>query len=382
MSNQGESFLQSLKDAPSDLRKCLRVTKKGIFIPEDKLQSVYESYQTWLQANNISLKSEDKLVQRIFGSDEPNLVYLPEGSVCFVGFISPLSATAENISFLPSSVSVLIDSLTYIHPKDPWISSAEGIRIKTSPQSGSYYQFTKSIGNESVSYKVKESDLRSFIEYIRSSAKFVAEYPLIKRSMRDAVEAFYKIIFNSKAIGGKKFILIPEEYKGVSGVTYRISSNLVFIVNAENQVVNVYETRGKNYFKFLEDQFQYLTLKKNVRHIDVIELTQNHKFLLGRVKIKGKFVTIEKKAFFILVDSVGRSHWFRGKLEPRYTIKDILVQIAGTLKYADWVDLTKLTEDKKVQAGHSRFELKYTPWTFKTGKSGNIYEFVEGGRKG
>lgn len=382
MSNYGESFLQSLKDAPLELKKNLRLTKKGIFIPEDKVSAVYEAYQSWLHANNIGLKSEDKIVQRVFGSDDPSLVYLPEGSACFAGFISPLSSSVDATSFLPLSSSVLIDSLNYVHPKDPWISSVQGIRIKTSPQTGSYFQFTKPIGEENVSYQVKDSDLRSYIEYLRASTKFVAGYPLIKRSMRDAVEAFYKIIFSAKLVGAKKFLLVPEEFKGITNLSYRISSNLVLIVNDKNQIIKVYETRGKNYFQFLEAELQYLTVKKNIGHIDVIELARSHKFLLGRVKIKNKFVTIEKRGFFLLVDSIGRSHWFRGKLASRYTLKDILVHLASVLKYADWVDLTKLTEDRKVEAGHSRFELKYTPWTFKTGKSGNIYEFVEGGRKG
>jgi len=378
MSNLGESFIQSVLEAPEPIQKTLRQTQKGLFIPEGKLDEVYEAYQAWLSKNNLSLKSEEKLALRVFGLEEPSLVYLPEGSVCFAGFLSPHKIEPGTNSKVPVSASVLIDSLNYVHPKDPWIGSISGIRIKSSPQSGTVFEFSKSINGEHVNYITKESELRSFVEFIRSSSRFSSEFPLMKRSMRDAVEAFHKIIFASKSIGEKKFLMIPEELKAVSELSFRNVSNLILVINAQRKILKVYETRGKNFFQFLEDEIKYLTEKKSLKNVEVIELARSHKYVLGRVKIKKEFISIEKRAFFTLVDGVQRSSWFRSKLPFRYSIQDILVHISGALKYADWVDMTKLGQDTKgVINGKNRYELKYTPWTFRTGKSGNIFEFVE-----
>ena len=382
MSTLGDSFVQSIIEAPEPFQKSIRQTKKGLFIPEGKLEELYSVYQAWLSKNNLSTKSEEKLGQRVFGVEEPHLVYLPEGSVCLAGYLSPHVLTPEAKTKVPVSASVLIDSLNYVHPKDPWIGSVPGIRIKNSPQSGTVFEFSKTINGEVVTYTSKESDLRTFIEYIRSSARFTSEFPLMKRSMRDAVEAFYKIIFASKSIGEKKFLMVPEELKTTSGISFRIVSNLILVTDTQNRLLKVYETRGKNFFQFLETELNYLTEKKHLKHIEVIELSKPHKYILGRVKIKKEFVEIEKRAFFTLVDGVQRSTWFRAKLPFRYSIKDVLTHVASALKYADWVDMTKLGQDPKTAPKGSRYELKYTPWTFKTGKSNNIYEFVEGGNRG
>ncbi len=380
MSNLGESFIQSVIDAPEGFQKALRLTKKGLFIPEDKLAEVYSSYQDWLGKNNLSLKSEDKLTHRVFGVDDPSLVYLPEGSACFAGYLSPHNLeVGAKVGQVPVSASVLIDSLTYVHPKDPWIGRVAGIRIKNSPQSGTVFEFSKAINGELVTYRAKESDLRTFVAFIRSSARFTSEFPNINRSMRDAVEAFYKIIFSSKSVGEKKFLMVPEALKSLSGISFRAASNLIIVVDATYNILRVYETRGKNFFKFLEDEVQYLIEKQNLKNVDLIELARSHKFLLGRVKIKKDFLSIEKRGFFTLVDGVQRSSWFRSKLPFRYSIKDILIHLSSALKYADWVDMTKLGQDTKGAPNpKNRYELKYTPWTFKTGKSRNIYEFVEG----
>ncbi len=374
ISKASESFIQSLKDADINLKSKLRVVKRGVFIPEDQVEVVIKLFSEWLIKNKVSIKSDDKITLRIFSVDNPPLYYLPEGNYCLSGFLAPFEGEILDQISVKKSMSALIDASTYIHPKDPFLLSSKNFRVKSSPQFGTAYEL---IDKDNKTFLFKEAALKLTLSLLKESKKFSNDYPELMTSMRDSIAPIIKLLSISKLVADKKKIFVPDRYK-TGKFHFRLISNLVFVTSETNEVLFAYELRGKNFLELLDQELNYIRNTLNKKYLDIFEVYSNSRDISGSVKIKGKPVSIEKRALNELVQNATISKWLRGKLGDRFSLSDVILAISSALKFADWVDVSKLGENPDPRA-KPKLELKYTPWTFSTV---TIYDKGAGQKKG
>jgi hypothetical protein len=372
-----DSFLSSIESFSPELRGALRKLRTGVFISEEVLGEVQKGYEEWMHAHSLSLKSDDKISKRIFGLESPPLYYLPEGQNCYCGYIAPVEniETVESLSVIPRSDSVAISATNFLHPKDPWCNRKEDIRVRRSPSTGTFVDFRF----ESATYSVKEVTLRAIGNYLRASSRFTKDFPEMEISLRGVITTLLVALKNAKKVSPGKRMYVPERYQSDQNVL-KIFKNLILVIDKDNQLLDVYELKGKNFRKNVFDEIESLIPQKKNRFFEAVELCASKTGFFFRVKIKGKPFSIDKHAILDLIESVPSSPWMMGKVSPRYTVSEVLTAIGSALKYADWVNMSSLSssQDAPKKGAKPHFELKYIPWTFDVGRNNTIIRFVEG----
>lgn len=380
------SFLSSISSFPSSLKTRLRRLKSGIFISENIVSEIEASYKEWLRNNNILLKADEVISKRIFGSDKLSLSYLPEGQDCFTGYlvlIDDKSLTEEQLKELladvPLSASSVISAKSFLHPKDQSFNQSSDIKIRRSPTEGTFIEFKI----KERKYTVKESLLRELAELLRSSKRFSEEFPLLDHSLRDAIFVISTLIKKSSPVSKGRHLFIPES--ALKDNIFHIFKNLIIVFNADYQLIEFYELRGKNFKKKVLSELELLKGGAKSRTFDVVDICSSKTSFYLRTKVKGKFLSIDTYAFIELVDMASQSKWLSTKLPNRFTVKDLILAISSALKYADWINMAKLNSDSNsadnssAKNVKSNFELKYIPWTFEVGRNNTITKFIEGG---
>ena len=371
-----ESFLNALVDAPKEVVGSLRVLKKKIFIPERALPDLLSYYQNWLAAAGVGSYSTEKLLNRIFGGEVPGLFYLPEGNDCYIGHVANLpEAQNLNIGLVPVSNSVPIGAKDYLHPKDPSIYEIKGVELKRPLNQACQIWFE----SKDQKFFCGETFLRKFAEIARNSKKTQERYHFLNRSLKDVLVPLRDTLAKSSMLSKSRPIFVPEVYKNSSDVVLRLAYSTVFVFKG-HEIIDLFETRGRGFEHLMEKEVSYLVEKKNQKSIDVLQLLPHDKGVIGKLKIAGKWYALDKRGFRFLLENISASRWFRGKLESTYTLKNVLEAFVPALKNADWINVSNLgRQGASDQKAKPRFELKYTPWTFKTGKNYTIVEFDEGG---
>lgn len=370
-----DSFLSAIKDSDKDKKSSLRVLKEKLYIPENSLEQILSLYEAWLINAGAGSYSREKLLSRVFGETNHSLYYLPEGNDCSIGFIANLAPGASTSSDLGvvSSNSVPIAAADYLHPRDNSYANIEGVELKRP-----YNQALQIIlSSKKNSFAFTESLFRKVVSILRKTHKIEKSYPHISRSLRDALTPLRDTLSQAKFVKPSQIFLVPEQYKNDSSVKFFRVHNMVLVVK-DTQAIDVYENRGPGLFEFIDNELRYLTEKKSVKSIDVFQINSRDRFVIGRLKIAGKWFSLDKKGFRFLIENAFKSRWLRDKLDGLFTVKDLIEKMVAALKNADWVDVSQLGR----QAGKDnkpKFELKYTPWTFKTGKNFTIVDYVEGG---
>lgn len=377
-----ESFVTSLTSFPEDLKRKLKLLKGKLFIPERVLDDVLEAYSGWLTTAGVGAYSKDKLLGRLFGSTSQTLYYLPEGNTCEIGYlvVLPVDLQGSDQAYqgVVRSSSVSISAIDYLHPKDQSVSEIEGVEIRRPTNQSTSIVFQ--IKNDS--YVASEPLVRKIVSAIRLSKKLSESYPQVHVSLRDALQPVRSILRASKKVHRSKPILIPEQFAvQPQQYIFYTFSHLVFVFQGTS-IIDVYEHRGKGFATLLDQEAQYLITNKKIKSIDVFQLVTRDAWAIGCLKIAGKWFSVDKRGFRFLLEKIGESKWFRGKIDETYTLSQVLEKLVPALKNADWVDVSKLGREAAL-AEHKkpRFELKYTPWTFKTGKNYTIIEFIESGVK-
>ncbi len=376
-----ESFLSSIETYPKELQKRLRRIRTGIFIPEEVLADIESNYRNWLSLNQISVKLDEKLDKRIFGTEAPMLSYLPEGQECFCGFLAPLKGSDEGATLLegiPRSESSAISGANFLHPKDNWFSDHSNIKIRRSVTHGTFIDFKI----RDTTFSIKESLIRNLSELLRSSARFSDEFPELQRSLRDVIFVVHKMLTDSRFVSPKKPLFVPEQVAN-QNANFLIYKNLVLVFTGDYTLCDFYELRGKNFKQKVLEEIKLLKGTSKSRVFEALEISSSKTGFYLRAKIKGKYLSIDTYAIVDLIDIVPYSNWMLSKVPSRFTVKDVFNAIGGALKYADWVNMSSLSMDSNssVAPPKARFELKYIPWTFVVERKNTISKFVDGGMK-
>ncbi len=370
-----ESFLEVLREMPADYASKFKILKNRLFIPQNELQDLLEYYKGWLIKAGVGAYTDEKLKSRIFAGADAVLFYLPEGNNVEIGHFANLPTDIQ--LKIPVSNSVPINASDYLHPRDVDYQNLKGVEIRRPLNKPMEIVFE--IREDKL--KCSESFLRKVVAKLRASNNISEKYPNLSRSLKDALLPLKNILEQAKTLSKSKTPLIPLRFQDDSAAKFFSYMHLVFIVK-DSVLLDVYENKGRGFDEFINDEIIYLADKLNIKTLDTLQISTRDKYLLGRIRIAGKWFAVEKKAFRFLVESAALSRWFKGKIGKLFTIRDILNQIVPVLKNADWIDVSKLgrhPDSAGSKNSRAKFELKYSPWTFKTGKNYSIVEFVEGG---
>jgi hypothetical protein len=372
-----ESFLSSLGDLSNNDQLELRLLKNKLFIAEGFLENLISHYQNWLALNGAGSYTKDKVLNRVFGTENLTLYYVPDGNNCLIGYIANVTSEFElKKGSIPLSNSVPINAKDYLHPKDPSIKTIEGVEIRKPLNQST--QIVVNLGSQKVI--LSEIILRKVTEILRSSRKVIETYPEIERSLKDALRILRVLLLQSKVVSRSRSQLVPEQYSA-EDIELRFFSGNVFVIKGE-ELKDIFEVRGRGLSALVDSELVYLAEKINLKNIDVFQLLHKDPKVIGKMKITGKWYAIDRRAFKALLEKISLSRFFQGKLAKRYTIKNVLEVLIPVLRNADWIDVSSLGRQQAIestQKNKPRFELKYTPWTFVTGKNFTIIDFVESG---
>ncbi len=349
----------------SEIKSGLRALRSGVFVDEALCIQLFENYRLWrveVQSSKTT-PSDEKCRRRMFGTESPELYYLLDGKLCIPGYLIPSEQPLDRNSFsIPYSQASLLDAKQYIHPRDRILNDAEGVSLGHGSGKGFYL----SLRCGEKQFTVMESGLKSFGLHGRESSKLVQKFPALKGALRDSLQPLREIIRTAKPITSKQKLLIPSSFRAKKGTSLLRCESLVLVMEENTRLIDCFDSRGKSLRALIDEEFQN---SKNKR-IGAFELTPKDKRFLAKIKIRGKYFRLHRKAFLEVVRNAHASPTFRKELKPRYTVRDCLQVLGEVMRLADWVSVEE--GDGKKGKAKVKKRLQYGRWVFKTGEKYSI----------
>ncbi len=343
----------------------IRALRSGVFIASSLSTALIENYRLWraeVQSAN-ALPSEEKCYRRMFGTESPELHYLLDGKLCIPGFLIPSEQPLDRNRFaLPYSQASLLDATSYIHPRDPIFEQVSGISLGHGSGKGFYLSFD--CGTKK--FTVFEQGLKNFGLCARQSSRVTDKYPQLQGALRDSLEPLREILIKAKPISAKQKLLVPSKYSTKKGYTLLRFESLVLVMEKEHQLIDCFDTRGKNLRALIDSE---LRQRKNKR-VGAFELTPKDKRFIAKIKIRSKYFRLHRKAFQEVLRSANSSPGLRRELSVRYTVVDCMQALGEILRLADWVAYQ--VPAKTTKKSQTKKRLQYGRWVFKTGENYSI----------
>lgn len=353
-----------------EIKSGLRALRTGVFIDTKLVPSLVANYRLWRQVvqSANAAPSEEKCYRRLFNTESPELYYLLDGKLCIPGFLIPSEEILDRNRFsIPYSQASLLDAKFYIHPRDRILEETPGVSQGHGSGKGFYLEL--SCGDQK--FTVYESGLKSFGECARQSSRVLDAYPQLKGALRDSLQPLREILTKAKVIPTKQKLLVPGKYKSKKNARLLRFESLVLVVEKENQLIDCFDTRGKNLRELIKSE---LAERRN-RRLGAFELTPNDKKYIAKIKIRSKYFRLHRKAFHEVLRSAHSSPGLRRELPTRYTVVDCLQALGEILRLADWV--AQEEKGRQGSKGKVRKRLQFGRWVFKTAENYSIISCQE-----
>ena len=338
------SFFSCLCDYFKDLecKEMFRATSQGLFVREDVVERLLDAYQQWLskKTESLSEKSTEKCKRRIFGTPQPKLYYLIDGKMCLVGYLSPHVTNSQQSPLpkkIPFSQSSLIDTASYLHPKDTIFGSIPHVTSVLDPSKGFLLKFES---KKRVFWATTDT-VKQFARYA-SQKSLISNLTLHKDTpLRDYIEPLLSCVVKSRVVPDKHKLLIPSFVKGdkkpskvikgaeksagivdTSASYYRFR-DVVFIVNAESKIDHCYCVDGKSLSVFVRSELSACESKFRA----LIEPTRKpNPRAIGALSVNKKYYIVYMKAFLKFLTDAPKTPPFKKKIPMYYSVIDCMEQ--------------------------------------------------------
>jgi hypothetical protein len=359
------AFVEALPNlfASHELQSFFRVTSQGVFVHEDVMGRLVETYQAWLKSKTDaqSEKSVQKCTRRLFDTEEPILYYLLDGKKCMTGYLMPGAVQNYQRLKIPYYGANLLDTSNYLHPRDQRITSLPHLKAELKAHEG--LVFYVQLGERELSFSSEV--LSSFAESARRSRMLIEEYPQLTGALREAIIPFVQVLERARPVSHKERLLVPQRYLNQSEFNFLRIGPLVVVLKGNRAVAGCYGLAGKSLSSLVRTELELLEQKPEGRRIGGLELAAGRKRrFLAKFDMQQSSFFIDYKAFYEFLKYLPKAHLSRKILPQRYTIKDCLEVFALFFSSAKPLESRKKTPPQKGKKKPAFSYRKTGSWTF------------------
>jgi hypothetical protein len=319
------AFVEALPDlfASHELQSYFRATSQGVFVHEDIMGRLVETYQAWLKSKTDaqSEKSVQKCKRRLFDTEEPVLYYLLDGKKCMTGYLMPGAVPNYQKLKIPFYGANLLDTANYLHPRDSRITSLPRLRVELRAHEG--LVFDVQIGERELSFSSEV--LSSFAQSARLSRMLIDEYPQLAGALREAIVPFVQVLEKARPVSHKERLLVPQRYLNQNEFSFLRIGPLIVVLKGNQAVAGCYSLAGKGLSMLVRAEIELLAQKPEGRRIGGLELASGRKSkFIAKLSMQKSSFLVDYRAFYEFLKFLPKAHLSRKILPQRYAIKDCL----------------------------------------------------------
>lgn len=350
-----EKFVGSLSE--QERRDFVRQLSKGVFIDSAIADRIVEARGKWLSEHSQRNPGNDRLRQALFGNSD--LFYLNEGKSCRVGHfidcVCPGLQRQRVQLFRGSLQSVARD----IHPRDPMLSSIEGVKAELS-DSG----FKLEIVVRDHHVRVGERELRQFFDLLVNSRAVARAMKREVVGLRDALPVLVHLLRRAREVRQNSKLLIPARFRKDSGAIFLRAGSIILVLDQNLALAWSYDLRGKNLHYFLTSEYAQLARGGKKTPIRGFEMDRQARHILGRFTVQQIVYPLLPIAFKEFILLAPRSASLAEFFPKRYTVFDCLKIFNDEIQQSHRIEAWNLERAQALKAPKGSRFLASKGWVF------------------
>ncbi len=314
-----------------------RSTKQGVFVHEAAIEPLVAAYQEWTRKTSPTgeAKTIEKCRKRIFGTAEYPLYYVLDGNRCLPGIVLTTESTDPRRSKVPVYQAALLPAADFLHPRDPFLAGLDSPKSRMSNQEGFVLEFScvKRM------LEMTEPVLKEFAAVLRADPREKKQHPERLRSLRGALEPTAKIIAHARELPENQRLLIPEQLRGRSRLTFYRSHGLTIAVENDRKIVGCFSTKGRAMLRFLKKELDVLREKgKSGNGVRGFSPDTNRKQCAGRVFSQNISFHLETRVLLQFLKQMPRVSRIAKKVPTKFALRDLLDRFVALFRNSAPVD--------------------------------------------
>lgn len=332
----------------SRLNSAYRLTRDGLFVAEEELESFFSLYQDWLQdlsAADESRRSIEKVRKKFLGNEQPKLWYLLDGKRVLLGVLLKGEIPEARNSRIPYYQANLLDPLDNLHPADPILQAIPGLKARISAREGLLLSFARLERAEAESVELREPELRACIKELRAVPKIAQRYPTIKASLREALPVLQEIFRQARNLSANEQLLIPSSLEQKSNLRILQSHGVYFALEG-SKLLATFSHRGSALKRFLKAELR--ELEKSGFVLKGFTPLANRQDAVAKTWSEGLSFYVQGRALLLFATQIQRLPKLRKKMPRLFTSRELFqkftelfrasrpineLQILGALKH-------------------------------------------------
>lgn len=379
-----QEFCKWLKSSGSkdEFELKLKATSTGLFIDESYFYDFIVKYQEWIQKerSDVTLPSKEKIIQKLFSTDNPTLYYIIIGKQAISGFLIEVPLKAPQKMGLGLYKGSPLQAYNYLHPKDRKLENLTNVKL----EQGSFgMRFNITSGK--YSYHLNFDQLLSFAKVLRSSKKTVEKNPKITTSLFSVVEALPDILSKFKKQKNKYNLLIPGSFRNEKKLMFLRLAELVLILK-DSQILEMYELKGKNRSELVLDEIKHNNVERSLRKFNLRVYKTPGRNLFS-FDLDNNTYKVSRGVFYDFLDILSRIDGTAFKLKNTFTVLDALNVMLNIFKSASIIDNRDISKylPKHIRAknvdGKIKSPIVFIFTTIKAKSSFKVIEYIGEYRK-
>lgn len=352
------------------LRESYRVTPKGLFLKREALPATLESFQTWLGKQNQTNHKipERKLIRRLFGVEEPELLYLLEGQNSLVGFLAACPIDNPQNLRVPYYLGSTSSAKDYLDPSDPIFAGLKGVRVTS--VHGGLNIFVRCRDKELC---LPSAALARFRSLATSSHQIEKHFPKYQESLAETALAAIGTLERAHLLKPNQEPLRPLRLEKTQRLSFYERWGMVFVTDAGNCVQFIYHLYGRNLHNFLRDEVSDNLGRQTKGKFEGMQLFRRDHQLLGVISFHGKNISLHGHALGSFIIAKLEDH--APSKFPR-TVKYYLSEFILALSRAQPIAVNKIASQLKPQFRKGHSVLVNQRWLFVINNRGVVQECI------
>lgn len=329
-------FFQNIRTLfhKDELARFLFVTKSGVVVAESFSAKLIDAYIPWLSQKadkNLDFSQSD-IRRKIFLTPYPPAVYIMQGATVTIGFLIPCPTEQLRNSGMKIYEGIPLDTETNLNPKDPLFLEGKGIWCDPLPLG-----LTVSIERKGKVYQFPFTFIEQFRKWLSANDELRREFP--RRGMRDLVKQISRVCMRIRFFPKQIPLLIPSQYRNNRDIVLSFLRGAIFVSTAERKFTDVFGYRGKALRNLVRDEIQSSILNSDIRNLGPARVKNTQDGFLATVDIGGIIHKFGYSALYSFLEEIGHHaranrNGLPGRLQTRFTVRDIIVQLAFMLTEA------------------------------------------------
>jgi len=358
------SFFELLEVGESDntLKEKYRILPKGLFVSEDSLEHFLGVYQAWhaKQTGASQLRSVDKIMRHLFGTESPMCQYLVEDKLCLVGYFSPFVAEMPNQSKIRKYQGSPLSAKDFLHPRDPILGGLAGI----SAHLDNYTGLKITVRTKHGTYAISPDFVKTFRLILEGNKRYAREFPRVVQGQRYALLVLQKLLSRARPANKRRGFPFPARFRNEHGVEILWFRRLCFVIGQGDILQLCFELRARNLSDFVRSELKLLSTDKHSKKIGPLFMFYNPGPNIFGFSVRGKRYKFSYKAFEEYIDMLLRVKFASRGLSGNYTLREAIRNLGAIIQRAQWLPKRDIPQQIfRTLAGHELL-LSSGHWVF------------------